>query len=285
VSLMICSRACRSPAARIPATPPGAVARLLGRPPNSEWHAKSVDRRAYWITSLAPADLLAFIARRGPALRSVASGSGGVRGRTYGWWEELELPVASPLAGPREAFVSIAAAGRGHYAVRVDTVVAWHRLRSASSFVPAGARSLEVEVVRPAFRGFAGEPSRPRRARRLSTVDPRAVAAAARLIDELPLAEPAGPVPSCPAESVADSAAPLRMMLTFRAAPFARILARVRSDVGAVCARTGEATAQIVLPGRPAVALTDQLNGIAASDAAPLSGRVEAALGRSLRLG
>jgi len=105
--------------------PPRAVAGKLGQPINID-EAKAVDRYAYWSSTDRPEAMLSFLAKKGPIPKVEYSGYGGTAGKTEGWSETLYAPSASPLAGPRQLFVSIALDGSGRYAVRVDAVVAWH---------------------------------------------------------------------------------------------------------------------------------------------------------------
>ncbi|HEY3829203.1 MAG TPA: hypothetical protein VGL57_08410 [Solirubrobacteraceae bacterium] len=268
------------PGARRRAGPPAVLAARLGRPANSEDHAKVVDRHEYWIATERPFGMLAFLARHGPARRVVSSGYGGVRGRTTEWSETLEAPVADPLAGLREVFVAIVrAAGRGRYAVRVDAVVAWHRRRPARSLVPATARRLTVQTrLAPARRGQVP------RTRSLTSSSPATVRAVARAVDSLSLAEPAGPPPSCPAMGIGSGARAPRITLTFRGGRSARILAQVRTSGAFVCARTGEAVAWITVEGGPEVALTDHLDTVIEVRGSSLIERLEDALGHRLPL-
>jgi hypothetical protein len=263
---------------------PIAAAKRLERSRNSERFAKSADSHAYWISTDRPQVILALLAKNGPASRLQSSGYGGVRGRSEEWFETLEVPTATPLAGPRELFVSIALAGGGRYAVRIDAVVAWHRRRPASSLVPATARWLEVTVVEPAFHGFRGEPSRPRRTRSLTTAAVHTVQAVAHAVNELPVAEPTGPEPSCPAMSVANTVARPKVILTFRKISSGSNLAEVVADGGYVCDRTGEASAKITTPVQRGLLLTDHLNSVTVPEGASLTNHIEAALDHKLHL-
>jgi hypothetical protein len=271
------------PAAQRVAQPPTAAGRPLGRPENIDF-AKSVDRHAYWISTERPQALLAMLAADGPAPKVAYSGYGGTRGRTEAWSETLEVPIATPLAGPRELFVAIVLGGRGRYAVRIDSAVAWHRRRPASSLVPAATRWLEVSVVEPGFRGLRGEPSRPRRTRSLTTTTARTVQAVARAVNELPLAEPAGPFPSCPTMGLANSVDRPKLSLTFRSTPAGSDLAHVVTDGGYVCARVGEATAKIVTPEQRGLLLTDHLTSVVELKGTSLADHIEAALDHKLHL-
>lgn len=264
---------------------PLAAAKRLGRPRNSEFFAKSADRHAYWLSTERPQVVLALLEAHGPAPRLEYSGYGGVRGRTQEWSETLEVPTATPLAGPRQLFVSITLAGGGQYAVRIDAVAAWHRRRPANSLVPSSVRWLEVTVVEPAIHGFRGEPSRPRRTRSLITAAVHTVQTVARAVNELPVAEPTGPSPSCPAMSLANTFASPKVILTFRKISSGSYLAEVITDSGYVCSRAGEASAKITtseLPG--GLLLTDHLNSITVPKGASLANRIEAALDHRLHL-
>ncbi len=263
---------------------PLAAAQRLGRPRNSEFFAKSADRHAYWISTDSPPAILALLAADGPAPKLEYSGYGGVRGRTEGWSETLGVPTATPLAGPRELFVSITLAGGGRYAVRIDVVVAWHRRRPASSLVPATARWLEVTVVEPAFHGLQGEPPRRRRTRSLTTAAVQAVQVIAHAVNELPLAEPNGSSPSCPAMSLANTVFSPRVILTFRRMPSGSNLARVVTSSGYVCSRAGEATAKITTPEQRGLLLTDHLTGVTVAEGASLADHIEATLDHRLHL-
>jgi hypothetical protein len=264
---------------------PSAAAKHLGRPRNSEFFAKSADRHAYWISKERPPAILAVLAAKGPAPKLEYSGYGGVRGRTEEWSETLGVPTATPLAGPRELFVSIALAGGGRYIVRIDAVAAWHRRRPTNPLVPSSARWMKVTVVEPAIHGFRGEPSRPRRTRSLITPAPRTVQTVAHAVNELPVAEPTGPTPSCPAMSVANTSASQKVILRFRRIASGSNLAKVITDSGYVCSRAGDATAKIRTRELPSgLLLTDHLNSVTLAQGASLADHIESALDHRLHL-
>lgn len=263
---------------------PSAAAKRLERPHNSEFFAKSADRHAYWISTERPPAILALLARSGPAPKLDYSGYGGVRGRTEEWSETLEVPTAKPLAGPRQLFVAITLAGAGRYALRIDAVAAWHRRRSASSLVPSSARWLKVTVLEPALHGFEGESSRPRRTRSLVTTAVHTVQAVAQAVNELPVAEPTGPEPSCPAMSVANTVGRPKVILTFRKGSSGSNLAEVITDSGYVCDRAGEASAKITTSEQRGLLLTDHLNGVTVAEGASLADHIEAAFDHRLHL-
>jgi hypothetical protein len=267
--------------------PPRAVAGKLGRPANSEDSAKSVDRYAYWSSTDRPEAILSFLAKKGPIPKVGTSGYGGTAGKTEGWSETLYAPLTSPLAGPRQLFVSIALDGSGHYAVRVDAVVAWHKRRPASSLVGATARWLKVTITTPAYRALnPGEPSHAHTTtRRVITTAPATISAVAGAVNELPVAEPAGPTPSCPEEGFANTVDAPRFRLTFRTSASAGILARVIGVSGYVCERGKADTAKITTPEDPqGIQLTDHLNTIGPSKGEGLSEHIELAFHHSLHL-
>lgn len=266
--------------------PPPAVAGKLGRPINID-EAKAVDRYAYWSSTDRPEAMLSFLAKKGPVPKVETSGYGGTAGKTEGWSETLYAPLASPLAGPRQLFVSVALDGSGRYAVRVDAVVAWHKRRPANSLVPATARWLKVTITTPAYRALnPGEPSHARTTtRRVITTAPATISAVARAVNELPVAEPAGPTPNCPEEGFANTVDAPRFRLRFRSSASAGILARVIGVSGYVCERGGADTAKITTPENPqGVQLTDHLNGIGPSSGEGLTEHIELAFHHSLHL-
>ena len=264
--------------------PPQAVAGKLGRPGNSEDSAKAVDRYAYWSSTDRPEAMLSFIAKKGPIPK--------VPYRKYGWpaegWSEtLDAPLGSPLAGPRELFVSIELDGAGRYAVRVDAVVAWHKRRPANSLVGATTRWLMVTITTPAYRALnPGEPSHAHTTTRsVITTAPATVRAVARAVDELPLAEPAGAAPQCPEEGFANTVDAPSFRLTFRTSASAGNLARVIGVSGYVCERGGEDTAKITTPEDPqGLQLTNHLNTIGPSEGEGLTEHIELAFRHSLHL-
>jgi hypothetical protein len=264
--------------------PPQAVAGKLGRPGNSEDSAKVVDRYAYWSSTDRPEAMLSFLAEKGPIPK--------VPYRKYGWpaegWSEtLDAPLASPLAGPRELLVSIALDGSERYAVRVDTVVAWHKRRPANSLVPATARWLKVTITTPAYRAMnRGEPSHAHTTTRsVITTAPATISAVAGAVNELPVAEPAGSAPQCPLETFANTVDAPRFRLTFRTSASAGILAQVIGVSGYVCERGGADTAKITTPEDPqGVQLTDHLNTIGPSKGEGLTEHIELAFHHSLHL-
>jgi hypothetical protein len=264
---------------------PSAAAKHLGRPRNSEFFAKSADRHTYWISTEQPPAILAMLAAKGPAPKLDYSGYGGVRGRTEEWSETLEVPTATPLAGPRQLFIAITLNGGGRYIVRIDAVAAWHRRRPMSSLVPSSARWMQVTVVEPAIHGFPGEPSRPRRTRSLVTAAAPSVKAVAHAVNELPVAEPTGPEPSCPAMSIANTFGSPKVILGFRQIASGSNLAKVITDSGYVCSRAGEATAKITTRELPrGLLLTDHLNSVTLTQGASLADHIESALDHRLHL-
>jgi len=267
--------------------PPRAVAGKLGRSRNSEDSAKAVDRHAYWSSTDRPQAMLSFIAKKGPIPKVAYGGYGGTRDRTESWFETFDVPLGLPLAGPRELFVSIELDGSNRYAVRVDAVVAWHMRRPESSLVPAAARWLNVTVTTPAYRALnPGEPSHAHATTRsIITTAPATVQAVARAVNELPVAEPAGPDPSCPAMAYANTVGAPRFRLTFRASASAGNLARVIGVSGYVCERGGAATAKIATPEDPqGVQLTDHLTSIGPVKGEGLAEHIELAFHHILHL-
>ncbi len=267
--------------------PPQAVAGELGRPANSEDSAKAVDRYGYWSSTDRPEATLSFLAKTGPIPKVEYSGSLGTAGKTEDWSETLDAPLASPLDGPRQLFVSIALDGSGRYAVRVDAVVAWHKRRPASSLVPATARWLKAMITTPAYRALnPGEPSHAHiTTRSVITTAPATVRAVARAVNELAVAEPAGPGPGCPAMGVANTEGAPRFRLTFRTAASASNLARVIGRSGYVCERGGAATAKITTPeDSQGLQLTDHLNTIGPPQGEGLTEHIDLAFHHSLHL-
>jgi hypothetical protein len=265
--------------------PPQAVVGKLGRPANSEHSAQAVDRYAYWSSTYRPEAIISFIAKKGP-IRKVAYGSYGAS-KTEGLFDAFDVPLASPLAGPRKLFVSIALDGSGHYAVRVDAVVAWHKRRPANSLVPTTARWLKVTITTPAYRALnLGEPSHAHATtRNVVTTAPATVLAAARAVNELPVAEPAGPTPSCPAMAYANTVDAPRYRLVFRSSASAGNLVRVIGVSGYVCERGGADTAKITTPEDPqGLQVTDHLNTIGPSKGEGLTEHIELAFHHSLQL-
>jgi hypothetical protein len=192
----------------------------------------------------------------------------------------LSASLASPLVGPRELVVTIVPDGTGHHAVRIDAVVTWHKRRAANSLVPATARWLRATVVTPAFRAWnPGEPSRVRGTKSVITTDTSTIAAVARAVNELPLAEPSGRTPECPlSKPVQDVYDAPRYQLTFRTSARAPRLARVIGVSGFVCEREGSDTAPITTPPESQdVQLTDHVDDIWPSKGHGLTERLELA--------
>jgi hypothetical protein len=266
--------------------PPGVVAGKLGRPINID-EAKAVDRYAYWSSTERPQAMLSFLAKKGPIPKVQYSGYGGRAGKTEGWSETLYAPSASPLAGPRQLFVSIALDGPARYAVRVDVVVAWHKPRPASSLVPATARRLKVTITTPAYRAMnPGEPSHAHTTTRsVTTTASATVSAVARAINELPVAELTRETVNCPDEGFANTVDAPRFRLTFRTSASAGNLARVTGVSGYVCERGGADTAKITTPEDPqGVQLTDHLNTIGPPRGDGLTEHIELAFHHALHL-
>jgi hypothetical protein len=266
--------------------PPRAVAGELGRPINID-EPKDVDRYAYWSSTERPEAMLSFLARKGPFPKLQYSGSGGTAGKTESWSETLEVPLKSELAGPRQLFVAVVLDGSGRYAVRVDAVVAWHPTRPVQSLVSPTARWLEVKLTAPAYRALnPGEPSHPHvTTRSVITTDLSTVRAVTRAVNEMPLAEPGGREPSCPAMSVANTEGAPRFVLTFRSGDTSSNLAQVRGHSGFVCAPSGEAVAKITTPEDPqGVLLTDHLISVEVVNEEGLTEHIELAFHHSLHL-
>jgi hypothetical protein len=110
------------------------------------------------------------------------------------------------------------------------------------------------------------------------------VQAVADAVNELPVAEPAGPVPSCPAMSVANTVARPKVILAFRKISSGSNLAEVVTDSGYVCTRAGEASVKITTSEQRGLLLTDHLNSVTVPERASLTGHIEAALDRKLHL-
>jgi hypothetical protein len=270
---------------RVPQSPPS-VAKRLRRSRNSENSPKSVDRHAFWISTERPASVLAFLAAHGPG-KLYTSGYGGTAGRTERWWEILDVPVASPSAGPRELFAEAVPGGAGRYALRIDAVAAWHRPRPEGSFVPVSARWLKVTITEPALRALnPGERSHARTTvHSYTTTAAPTVLAAARAVNELPIAEPGGAEPSCPAMSVANTYGAPRFRLSFRASAKDHTVATVNGRSGYVCERGGAATARITTVKLPhGLLLSDHLNGVTVPHGEGLTEHIEAAFGHVLHL-
>jgi hypothetical protein len=261
------------------ARPPSSAARELRRSRNTEDFAKEAIQTAFWVSGEQPRALLAFIKTHAPeGAREYSSGYGGTNGRTESWFEWLSVSLTTQLAGPRELFVEMAPAPRGHYAVRLDSVVAWHLRRPADSLIPASARWLQASVTKRTRDG-----TKPVRMtlRRVVTDAPLAVHAVAAAVNALSVAEPAGPEPSCPVEPV--EAAPV-LHLTFRAAASSPTLGTVVVEKDE-CGRGGEASAWVRIAPHPEVALTDHPALAFAREGTSLLDGVEAALGHRLGLG
>jgi hypothetical protein len=266
--------------------PPRAIAGKLGRPINID-EAKAVERFVYWSSAERPEAMLSFLAKKGPLPKVQYSGYGGTAGKTEGWSETLYAPSLSPLAGPRQLFVSIALERSGRYAVRVDAVVAWHERRPASSLVPGTAQWLKVTITAPAYRALnPGEPSHAKTTTSsVVTTAPATVRAVARAVNELAVAEPSGPDPSCPVLAYANTVDAPRFLLSFRGSPNGVNLARVVGVSGYVCERGGAATAKITTVEDPrGVQLTDHLTLIGPVKGEGLTEHIELAFHHRLHL-
>jgi hypothetical protein len=267
--------------------PPRAVAGKLGLPLNIVG-PKDVDRYAYLSSRDRPEAMLSFVAKKGPFPKILTSGSGGTAGKTEGWSETLDVPLASALAGPRQLFVSVALDGSGRYAVRIDSVVTWHRSRPVRSLVPPTARWLAVKLTTPAYRALnPREPSHPHvTTRSVITTDTRTIRAVARAVNEMPVAEPGGgSPPGCPEMSVANTEGAPRFLLTFRSDATSSNLAQVRGRSGFVCASSGETAAKITTREDPhGVLLTDHLISVEVVNKEGLTEHLELAFHHSLHL-
>jgi hypothetical protein len=101
------------------------------------------------------------------------------------------------------------------------------------------------------------------------------VRAVAEAVNALPLAEPAGPFPACPAIALLHPF----VHLTFRKRAYSAVLARVLIATEG-CVRGGEATAWVATVHRHRLALTTTL----APKEKSLGDLIEAALGHRLHL-
>jgi hypothetical protein len=267
--------------------PPRAVAGKLGRPINID-EAKSVDRHAYWASTDRPQAMLSFLAKHGPFATVQTSGYLSTYGKPESWFETLAVPSTSMLASPRQLFISVELDGSGRFAVRVDAVVAWHTRRPAQSLVPSIARWLKITVRTPAYRALnPGERSNPQSTTRsVLTTDAAVVAAVARAVDEMPVAEPAGgSPPGCPEMGVAATEDAPRFVLSFRSSATSSNLAEVRGRSGFVCAASGAAVARVTTPADPrGVQLTDHLTLTRPLAGEGLTEHIELAFHHSLRL-
>lgn len=203
---------------------PGWTQGLLDRPPPAEAFAHSVDRHEIGVADLSANAMLAFVSAHPPAGgRLLRTGSDERRGRTHYRFVEYDVPSATRELGPQRLTVAVASDEAHELALRVDARVAWRVARPAGSTIPVGARYLTAVVAPPTTSGgrTMGRPVGPRR--HLS--GSRAVARVVRAIDDLPLAEPAGPPPSCPPQD-----GELYVWLELRASVGGRVLARVQVD-------------------------------------------------------
>lgn len=102
----------------------------------------------------------------------------------------------------------------------------------------AGRLWLQVSIISPAFRALnLGEPSNAHRSiRNVTVVDAATVRAVAQDVNDLPVAEPAGPAPGCPLSGLVNTSGAPRYRLTFRSAAGASVLVQVSGRSGFVCA-------------------------------------------------
>jgi hypothetical protein len=225
---------------------PSSVQGLLSQPAPSEPFTHIVDRHGFWISRESPAGLLAFAARHIPdGARLIHTGNLERKGRAYYWWEEFDLPTKAGALRPQRLSFAVADAGSHGLALRVDARVVWHPARPGDSLVPSKAKWLTVTVARPIV--FSGHTRGPRVARALVVNNTRAVQTVVRAVNGLPVAEPTGPVPSCPAQD-----GEVYVWLIFREVQHGPALAYVQADPY----DCGKATAWITIPGRPRLALT-----------------------------
>lgn len=224
---------------------PSIAAALLDQPGPDARLARVADRHRLWISRERPLELLEFVAGHAPSgTRIAGSGDSQRRGRTFYWWEDLDVLPRAGSPGSQQLVVAVASAGSGRFALRADARVAWHLRRPASTLLGGTVRDVVIAVERAS--AGPGQRRSPRVVQSLVLSSPSAVRALVTAVNGLPLAEPNGPLSSCPAlggESF--------LLLSFRGSNRERSVADVR--VGPL--GCGAPVVSLSIPSSPPVAL------------------------------
>jgi hypothetical protein len=263
----------RAPGARAVATLPR---RLFRGPAGEPAYAHKAVRERFWISTAAPFATLGYIASHGPWKRDYI-GWGGTAGHTEEWGERLDARFSGVSTGPRYLLVAIVRYDRHRSAIRVSSVVAWFRHRPAWSMVPATARWLQLRLLRTRY----GRPGPPQRdvLRTFTTVAPSAVRSLAEALNRLPLAEPGGFAPACPAEFEQPSVV---AALTFATQPHGASVARAAVYPDR-CMAVLSPEAWVQTAGHARVTLSVNQYIVFAEAALDVWPRLEAAFGVKLR--
>jgi hypothetical protein len=235
--------------------PPSSVNGLLStRAPGASFGLEA-DRYVFWTSHQSPAAMLAFVAHRdAPGALLLNSTRQEKQGHDYYWSEEFVLPAKAPLR-TRRLSVGIVRSGAHLVTVRLDARAVWRLPRPGYSLIPRGVDSVTITVAPPTK--FAGHTMGSSRLRPFSSRNATTVAAVARAVNNLSVAEPTGAAFSCPAGD-----GELYVWLTFREAG-GRQLALVQVDPYGC----GRASAWMTVPGHRRLALSGSATVIRAAKA------------------
>jgi hypothetical protein len=190
--------------------PPGAVRAAavpaaLRQPPSVMATLDLATATSYWRAPGSPAAVLGWEAAHLPRrFTGSASGSASTAGVVQSRFQGFSLPSVAGLYSTRQLLVSVASAGAGQTAIRVDAQVTWLPAKPAAERIPDSATAVVIALRRGM--NSRGAPIAP-----VTVTKPAAVQRIAAIIDGLPVFPPG--TYSCPADFGGG------MLLTFRAGP------------------------------------------------------------------
>ncbi len=144
---------------------------------------------AWWTTSEAPSEVLAYLKSHVPTGAS-QSGTGSVSDGRTGSSSELvgfEWPAVGPVLGDRELQVTVSALPGGRTGILAEAQSDWVVPRSQSERVPAAATAVRITLQR---RSIPVGTRKPVSASYVLITSPRRVLRAVRLVDSLPVVQP-----------------------------------------------------------------------------------------------
>jgi len=221
-----------------------AKASALARAPETIGSPDAVYSHAFWLVKGQPKAVLAGLSARLPhRFSEVGSGVYGTRE----WFESFGLPDVPGVLTERTLLISVASAGGGQTAIRVDAQVVWVPAKSGSERVPSAATAVTIT-------GIAGL-GQSRTTRSATITSPATLQRIIALVDGLKVARPGEY--SCPIDTGRE------LRLTFTRGRGGPVVATVTADMSG-CGMVSMTTAG---KARPALAGGETLSSAVLSAA------------------